>query len=73
MLKTTLYLPEDLKEEIRRVAEEDGTTEAAVIRETLRSGLERRRRPHPRTGLFDSGDPRLSQKVDELLKGFGDP
>jgi hypothetical protein len=28
-------------------------------------------RPRPRGGLFDSGDGSLSDRVDELLAGFG--
>jgi plasmid stability protein len=71
MIKTTLYLPEDLKDEIKRAAAEKGSSEAELIRETLRSGLAGRTRPKPQTGIFDSGDPYLAEKVDELLKGFG--
>lgn len=69
MIKITLYLPEDLKNEIQRTAQESGCSEAELMRDTLRSGVTRRQRPKPRSGLFSTGDPYMSEKVDELLKG----
>lgn len=68
--KTTVYLPDDLKARIERVAERDGISEAEVIRRSLEAGVEDVR-PPPRAGLFRSGSP-MADSVDELLAGFGE-
>lgn len=65
--KTTVYLPDDLKELITREAQRRGVAEAEVIRTTLAEGL---RRPKPKGGLF--AGPPIADRVDELLDGFGD-
>ncbi|WP_035701666.1 CopG family transcriptional regulator [Glycomyces tenuis] len=39
MLKTTVYLPEDLKDALRRSAAQRGVAEAELIRELLAAGL----------------------------------
>jgi len=73
MYKTTVYLPDDLKSELERVAKESGLSEAELIREGIRLAISRHVPPEPRAGIFDSGDPGLSERVDELLAGFGTP
>jgi Arc/MetJ-type ribon-helix-helix transcriptional regulator len=65
--KTTLYLPDDLKEAIGREASRRGESEAEVVRRALRSMLER---PLPRGGII-TGEP-IAEDVDALLAGFGD-
>jgi len=70
MVKTTIYLPDDLKEAIVRVARQRGTSEAEVIRESLRSTVGRRRQK-PRGGLFASGSP-IARDADRHLAGFGE-
>ncbi len=70
MEKTTIYLPRELKESLRRVAAEGGTSEAELVREAIAERV-RRRRPRPRGGLYSSGDPSLSKHVDAALDGFG--
>jgi metal-responsive CopG/Arc/MetJ family transcriptional regulator len=69
--KTTIYLPRELKESLRRVAAAQGSSEAELIREAIAERVGRER-PHPRGGLFSSGDPSLSEQVDEALRGFGE-
>ena len=69
MVKTTLYLPDDLKDELRREAIRRGDSEAEVIRQALRRELETAR-PRPRGALF-VGDEPIAERVDELLEGFG--
>lgn len=70
MRKTTVYLPEDLKGRIERVADEQGISEAEVIRVAL-DEYTARQRPRPRP-LFDSGRGDLAERVDEILaEGFG--
>lgn len=73
MRKTTLYLPEDLKVSLERLASEEGTSEAELIREGIRQVVEQRRRPRPRIPLETEGlgDPTAAERVDELLEGFG--
>jgi hypothetical protein len=53
------------------MAHETGRTEAELIREGIRLAVAERKRPKPSIGIFDSGDPSLSERVDELLEGFG--
>ena len=73
MVKTTIYLPEPLKDRVRRVAREQNRSEAAVIREALEEYTAGRERPRPTLPLFKSiGDRRLAERVDEILaEGFG--
>ncbi len=71
MKKTTLYLPDDLKAKLERLASETGRSEADIIREGVRIAVDRSTPPLPHFGIFDSGDPDFASKVDELLKGFG--
>ena len=72
MTKTTIYIPDDLKSILERMAAETGCSEADLIREGIRLAVAQRRPPPPRLGLFASGDPSLSEKVDDLLEGFGE-
>jgi len=71
MHKTTIYLEDELKAELDRVAAETGRSEAEIIREGVRLALDRTQPPLPRSGTFDSGDGSQSERVDELLEGFG--
>lgn len=71
MYKTTVYLPEALKAGLERAAAETGRSEADLIREGIRLIIARREPPTPLSGIFASGDPCLSERVDELLQGFG--
>jgi hypothetical protein len=73
MKKTTLYLPDDLKDRIERIAERDDLSEADVIRGAIVTGLSGRQPPAPKIPLFSKElkDPRLAERVDELLDGFG--
>jgi hypothetical protein len=69
--RTTVYLPEDLKSTLARAAEEEGRTEADLIREGIERLL-RSRNPEPRVPLFTSGKPDLAANVDKLIAGFGE-
>ena len=71
MHKTTIYLPEDLKGKIARLAGTRGISEAQLIREALSRMVEYESSSRPRIPLFASGDATLSERVDEVLEGFG--
>lgn len=70
MEKTTVYLPDELKAQLRRVARLRGVSEATVIRDAIRAAVTDTR-PAPRGGLFESTEP-IAARADELLKGFGE-
>jgi Ribbon-helix-helix protein, copG family len=71
MVKTTIYLPESLKAALARAAAATGRSEADLIREGVSLVVERESPPSPRVPLYESGDPTLAGRVDELLAGFG--
>jgi Arc/MetJ-type ribon-helix-helix transcriptional regulator len=73
MVKTTVYLPDDLKEELERISAAEGCSEAEFIRDALRRALWNRKAPPPRIPLGERGlgDPTLAERVDELMQGFG--
>jgi len=72
MQKTTVYLPDDLKARLARAARVTGRSEADLIREGVECAVEKVDPPLPSFGIFASGDGTLSQRVDELLAGFGE-
>ena len=72
MEKTTVYLPADLKAALRRAARSTGRSEADLIREGIGFVTGTHRIAEPRLPLFDSGQPDLAERVDELLRGFGE-
>ena len=74
MKKTTLYLPESLKESLERRAAEEGLSEAELIRRALQREVGESAPPRPRIPLFQEGlgDPAAAERVDELLAGFGE-
>ena len=72
MVKTTIYLPDELKRQIERTAREKGRSEADVIRDAISAAIAppaaQPRIPLVRSGL---GDPSIASRVDELLDEFG--
>ena len=73
MNKTTVYLPDELKRSVTRMAAASGRSEAEVIRDAIAALARASDRPRrPRGGLFASGDPSLSVRVEEALAGFGE-
>jgi Arc/MetJ-type ribon-helix-helix transcriptional regulator len=71
MKKTTVYLPDDLKAALGRMAAQQGRSEAELIRQAVRDLTRNLELPRPRLPLFRSGDPTLAERVDEALEGFG--
>lgn len=73
MKTAVVHLPEELKADLERVAQNEGRTEEDVILEGVRHMVEvHASPPPPRIPLFSSGDPTLAERTDELLEGFGE-
>lgn len=72
MVKTTLYLPESLKQRLEQAARQDRRSEAELIREAISEALAKRVPPRPRLPLFSSGDPAWAANADVHLQGFGE-
>jgi plasmid stability protein len=73
MVRTTVYLPDELKQALKRTAAARGLSEAEVIRTALASATAGQAYPAPRLPLFRSSDEVLAERVDEeLAAGFGE-
>jgi hypothetical protein len=72
MVKTTVYLPESLKRRLQRLAKRLGRSEAQLIRDAVERAVQEQQIPPPTLPLFASNDPRLAERVDEALAGFGE-
>jgi len=70
--KTTVYLPEDLKQSLRRIAAVSGRSEAELIREAVAARVRATDHPRPRGQLFTSGNSSLAEHAAEALAGFGE-
>ena len=70
MEKTTVYLPDELKSQLKRTARRRGVSEATVIRDAIRVAVSDDR-PRPRGGLFAGSEP-IAERAEELLDGFGE-
>jgi hypothetical protein len=71
MERTTVYFPAELKRAVARAAVARGQSEAELIREALRHAVSGGAAPRPRLPLFASGKPRLAERVEAALAGFG--
>ncbi|MGH3305152.1 MAG: ribbon-helix-helix protein, CopG family [Streptosporangiaceae bacterium] len=74
MVKTSVYLPEELKERLTDASRVSGQSEATIIRSALEQWLATVLQPHESAhwGTIDFGDPDLADKVDATLaEGFG--
>lgn len=69
MVKTTVYLPEELKRRLERTARVQSRSEADVIRAALEE-FTLRERPRPRLPIYASGKP--IEDWDAALEGFGE-
>lgn len=74
MVKTSIYLPDEMKDRLAQASQVSGESEAHIIRSALEQWLAQLL-PRPRSELLGSirfGDPDLPSKVDEILaEGFG--
>lgn len=69
MVKTTIYLPDELKRRIEQAARERSTSEAEVIRTAVDAAVPPLERPRPTFPLFNSGRP--IEDWDEAMRDFG--
>ena len=65
-----MYLPDDLKAQLKRTALLRGVSEATVIRDAIRVAVSDNR-PRPRGGLYTGSEP-IAERADGLLEGFGE-
>ena len=72
MEKTTVYMTSAQKRALARAAKATGSSEAELIRDGIDEVTARHRIAEPTLPLFDSGQPDLAHRVDELLEGFGE-
>lgn len=70
--KTTVYLTDELKQALRRASRATGRSEADLIREGIGLAVGTHRVADARLPLFESGQPDLAERADELLAGFGE-
>lgn len=68
MNKTTVYLPEALKQGVERLARQRSCSEAEVIRQAIQDAMTR---PRPR-GAIIPGDSAWAERADDHLDGFGE-
>jgi len=66
MVKTTVYLTEEVAGRLKRHAADTGRTQAEIIREAVDDATRPRVSPH--WGKFRSNEPDLSMRVDEILQ-----
>ena len=71
MKKTTVYLPDDLKRALTRVAAERQLSEAELLREAVATITAAAEAPAPRLPLFRAKGPSIAGDIDKALKGFG--
>ena len=73
MKKVTVYLPDDLKAALKRLALGRSVSESSLVREAVAGSVwKSKEAPKPRLPLFHSGDPTLAERFEEELGGFGE-
>ena len=71
MVKTTVYLPDELKDALKRLAQQRHCSEADLLREAVARLTGDVEAPAPRLPLFRSAGPSIAEDVDRALEGFG--
>ena len=73
-IKTTVYLNAADYRRLKSLAEEQGRSAAALVREAVAEYAARAtERPWPRSiGIMNSGTPDLAEKYEEMMDGFGE-
>ncbi len=70
MVRTTVYLEEEIALALRRLAEMTERSQAEIIRDALRKYVNRRQRGTtiPGAGAYRSGRSDVSRKAEQLLR-----
>jgi predicted transcriptional regulator len=69
MQKTTIYLDDETKFTLKRIAELEGKTQAQTLREAVAAYAVTLRKPRAKgIGAYRSGRKDVSEKAEELLK-----
>lgn len=71
MVKTTVYLPPELKRALTRLARLRRRSEAELLREAVSRLAGEAEAPVPKLPLFRSTGPSIAEDVDGHLQGFG--
>ena len=71
MVKTTVYLPPELKRALNRLARQRGCSEAEMLRAAVARLADEVDAPAPKLPLFRSSGPSIAKDVDRALNGFG--
>jgi hypothetical protein len=71
MTKTTVYLPDDLKKALAKLAAEQRRSEADLLREAVASLTAGSACPAPRLPLFRAKGPSIAGNIDKALDRFG--
>jgi predicted transcriptional regulator len=76
MVKTTLYLPDELKHDVERTARERGLSEAEFLRQAIQAAVEPTETPEPEVGFITIGEGTTdyASRIDQELaeSGFGE-
>jgi predicted transcriptional regulator len=73
MVKTTVYLENDLALALRQLAALEGRSQAELIRQAVSTYARRGKRPSiPGAGEFDSGETKVSERAEDILKKASD-
>jgi hypothetical protein len=75
MKRTTIYLPDDLKKKVEKLAKKEKRSEAEFMRNAIAVEVSRRLAPRPRVPIpgLSFGDSTVAERVDEILaEGFGE-
>lgn len=71
MMKTTVYLPPELKRALSRVAGQRRCSEAALLRDAVSRLTSEADAPAPKLPLFRATGPSIAEDIDRALEGFG--
>lgn len=69
MTKTTIYLPKELKRQVKEAAKRERRSEAEIIRNAVAAAMLKRTPPKPTLPLTHEGlgDPTIAERVEELI------
>lgn len=72
MVKTTVYLPDELKAALSREAARSNVSEAELIRSAIEARVGQGERPRPQFGALRGPALTVSEMDEALADGFGE-